>query len=240
VGAGTYYLDAYYEGDSNNNPASIPCGGATLVVAVGLPTVTISAPSSLIAGQTLSSTATLSGGYDPTGDAQSLEIDGTTSPDCLGTTEFLVSSDTAISGDSTYEMASIALDAGTYYIYGSYSGNANNGAASSACQKLVVNQASPDLFLESSENPSGLGQKVEFSAFFFGGYDPTGKITCYDGPNVIGTGKIFFDGLFYEADFSTKDLQLGTHSIAASYSGDANNTSASSAPLSQVVQLSNP
>jgi hypothetical protein len=68
------------------------------------------------------------------------------------------------------------------------------------------------------------------------GDSPSGTVTFYDGPNVIGTGKVT-NG---EATFKTKDLQLGTHPITASYPGDSNNLSSTSAVFNQVVQLIEP
>ncbi len=94
--------------------------------------------------------------------------------------------------------------------------------------------------LSSSLNPSGSGQAVTFTVVVTGN-DPTGTVTIKDGSTTLATGTlsniqhaIFTDGLSFS--FTTSTLGIGTHSLTASYGGDANNTGSSSAVLSQVVK----
>ncbi|HLZ43836.1 MAG TPA: FG-GAP-like repeat-containing protein [Candidatus Sulfotelmatobacter sp.] len=92
--------------------------------------------------------------------------------------------------------------------------------------------------LVSSLNPSNLGQAVTFTATvtpqpgFYKG-TPTGTITFSDGDASLGNSSLNSSGV---AIFSTSNLSLGTHSITATYNGDANFGSSTSSALSQVVQ----
>jgi hypothetical protein len=60
---------------------------------------------------------------------------------------------------------------------------------------------------------------------------PTGTVTFLDGATTLGNGTLS-NGT---ATFTTSTLSAGDHTITASYGGDANFTSATSAPLTQTV-----
>jgi hypothetical protein len=84
--------------------------------------------------------------------------------------------------------------------------------------------------LASSLNPSTFGANVTFQATVTGN-NPTGTVTFLDGTTTIGTGGVV-GGV---ATFATSALSVGSHSITASYSGDAGNAPSTSSALSQVV-----
>jgi hypothetical protein len=87
--------------------------------------------------------------------------------------------------------------------------------------------------LTSSLNPSNFGQSVTFTATVTG-VSPTGTVTFKDGVTVLGTGTLNGSG---QATFTTSSLSVGSHSITAVYSGDVNNAAATSAVLTQVVNI---
>ncbi len=92
--------------------------------------------------------------------------------------------------------------------------------------------------LTSSVNPSVYGQSVTFTATCSGqwsavsGQWPTGTVTFSDGGTSLGTGTLNGSGT---ATVTTTSLLVGSHTITAVYNGDANFSSSTSAPLSQVV-----
>jgi hypothetical protein len=100
----------------------------------------------------------------------------------------------------------------------------------------VVNKTNSTLStVTSSANPSVVGQSVTFSTTVggIGGGVATGTVTFFDGGVQIGTGTLNASST---ATFTTSALALGTHSITASYPGDANvNASATTAALTQTV-----
>jgi hypothetical protein len=98
-----------------------------------------------------------------------------------------------------------------------------------------VNLNSTTTALASSVNPSAFGQSVTFTATVSvvapGVGTPTGTVTFKDGATTIGTGTLSA-GI---ATFTTSTLAAGTHSITAVYGGDTNDSTSTSAALSQVV-----
>ncbi len=94
----------------------------------------------------------------------------------------------------------------------------------------VVNQASGTISLASSLNPSGYTQAVTFTATV--PTDATGTVTFFDGATAINTPVTVASGT---AATTISTLSVGTHSIKATYSGDSNYTTVTSAALSQVV-----
>lgn len=85
--------------------------------------------------------------------------------------------------------------------------------------------------LESSANPSLRGQRVTFTATVTGN-SPTGSVRFLKGTKSLGSVPLI-GGV---ARLSTSRLKIGSHSITAVYSGDANNASVTSAPLVQVIR----
>jgi hypothetical protein len=77
-----------------------------------------------------------------------------------------------------------------------------------------------------SPNPSLRGQRVTFTATVTGN-SPTGSVRFLKGAKNQGSVPLI-GGV---ARLSTSRLKIGSHSITAVYSGDANNASFTSAPL---------
>ena len=90
------------------------------------------------------------------------------------------------------------------------------------------------LTLISSTNPSVVGRNVTFTASIGGGNAPGGNVSFNDGSTVLCANVVLVSG---SAACATTALSVGTHSITAIYSGDANNAGTTSAPLPQVVNL---
>jgi len=61
--------------------------------------------------------------------------------------------------------------------------------------------------------------------------NPTGTVTFYDGTTAIGTGTVSNDA----ASLQASSLAVGSHTITATYGGDSNNVTSSSAAITQVV-----
>jgi hypothetical protein len=91
--------------------------------------------------------------------------------------------------------------------------------------------------LVSSQNPAAIGQPVTFTATVSGGASPTGSVQFKDGASNLGppiplTGPT--------AALTTAALSAGTHTITATYLGDAANGSSTSPDLSQVIDANLP
>ncbi|GGO17038.1 hypothetical protein GCM10010116_34420 [Microbispora rosea subsp. aerata] len=134
-GVGTYRWVATYSGDDANNPVTSACGDEEVEVVKATPSITTTPSGSVPAGGAVSDTATVSGGYHPTGTVKfQLYAPGDT--DCktpIATrTDDLSDSGTAASGDVTIGAA------GTYRWTATYSGDANNNSVTSPCSDEEV------------------------------------------------------------------------------------------------------
>jgi hypothetical protein len=100
----------------------------------------------------------------------------------------------------------------------------------------LLNKAGTIADLQSSVNPSKLGQPVTFAAAIRasgnGGGIPTGTVTFVDGTNELGSQPLSGNGV---AILSTDTLSAGDHGITVVYSGDTTFNAATSVVLTQVV-----
>lgn len=116
--------------------------------------------------------------------------------------------------------------------------NPDGQSATSASGILTVtvaqNRASTTTTLASSPNPSTFGQSANFTATVSSGSGtPTGAVAFLDGATNIGSGALNGSG---QATLSTAMLAVGSHSITASYGGDANFNTSTSSALTQFVK----
>jgi hypothetical protein len=179
------------------------------------------------------SSITLASSVNPSATGQSVTFTAMVTPSAAtGTVQFLdrgTAIGTATLASGTAVLATSSLAAGAHSITASYGGDANDAPASSAAVAQTVKSVA-SVSLTSSVNPSLIGQVVTFTA----GVTPsaaTGTVQFLDGTTVIGTVAVTSGA----AAFSTSQLTQGTHSITASYSGDANDTAATSTALAQTV-----
>jgi hypothetical protein len=216
LSVGAHSITATYNGDRDNAPST--SAPLTQVVVGQTPTTTTltSSPNPSTLGQAVTFTATVTG-TSPTGTV--------TFKDGANTATVTLNS----SGQAT--LTTSALSLGRHSITATYNGDANNKPSTSAPLIQVVNPVASSTTLQSSVNPSTPGQAVTFTATVTGS-SPTGTVTFKDGATTLGTGAV---NSFGQATFTTSALSLGTHSITASYGGDANNAASTSAPLSQIV-----
>ncbi len=137
-----------------------------------------------------------------------------------------------------------ALSAGTHTIIASYGGDAGN-MVSSGMVSQVINAggggggaATTMTTLVSSANPAASGASVMFTATVTGAA-PTGSVNFTDGAGSIANCAVVNlaagSGNSRTATCTTTTLAVGTHSIAAKYSGDANNKTSTSATISETI-----
>jgi hypothetical protein len=65
--AGTYWWTASYGGDNANNPAASGCGAESVAISKASPAIATSPSGGATVGATVTDTATLAGGANPTG-----------------------------------------------------------------------------------------------------------------------------------------------------------------------------
>lgn len=94
----------------------------------------------------------------------------------------------------------------------------------------AINPASTTTALVTSAATINAGQSVTLTATITGS-SPTGSVTFYDGASVLGNATVSAS----KGVLTTSALTAGTHSITASYGGNATNASSSSSVVSVKV-----
>lgn len=241
--AGNYWWYAGYGGDSNNNPANSGCGAGMTetVVAQATPTLNVSAPAAGTAGTAISKTTV------------SADLESTSGANASGTVTFAVYGPApiapstcqtttggswtqvgtaSVSGNGTVHPSSdyTPSQAGTYWWYALYGGDANNTSIASTCGSLmastVVGKASPTV----STTPSAgvvVGNGVSDQATMNGGAGPTGSVTftLYSdsgcSTSVFTSTQPLSGGTATSTSYTT--TAASTYYWKASYAGDSNN-----------------
>jgi uncharacterized repeat protein (TIGR01451 family) len=229
--SGNYYWQADYSGDANNNAASSNCSLEVVAVALNPTTITTNASESVAVGGDIHDTATLAGGFNPTGTI-TFRLFG---PDDATCTSQIAISTADVNGNGDYSSASFTTSAaGTYRWIANYSGDANNAASSGACNDanefVVVTKLNPTVVTVASASVDA-GGKIHDTATLAGGFQPTGSMTfnLYGPDDANCSGAVAFtstvlvdgNGQYVSGDFTT--VHSGTYRWIANYGGDANN-----------------
>ena len=227
LAVGLHSVVATYNGDTMHfTSTSAPALVQTVLEGTSTSLTSTANPSAVGQNVTFTATVTISGGGGVTPDGTVSFMDGTT---LLGTQ--------AISAGGVAMFATSTLAAGVHQITAVYNGDAAKqiqGSTSAVLNQDV--QAPTTAVLTSSLNPSFFGNSVTFTATVppSGTTAPTGTVSFLDGATQIGTGTL--SGNPGVATFTTSTLNMGTHSMTASYPGDSYNGPSVSLPLSQVVK----
>jgi len=144
---------------------------------------------------------------------------------------------TLVGGTAALTVATLA--SGTHSITASYGGDSNNGPSSSSPVTATVGPAQAPIVtrtvLTSSLTTSTFGQAVTLTAAVTPS-TATGTMTFLDGSTTIGTATLGGG----TATFKTSALAVGSHSLSASYGGDANDAPSTSATIAQTVSSGTP
>lgn len=142
-----------------------------------------------------------------------------------------------LDGAGTATLSTLTLAVGSHSITATYGGDATHGNAVSSPISHTVTKAASKIVLITSNTPAPVGFNVTFTATVSAvtpilGFAPTGSITFSEGATTLGSGSLNASGI---ATFSTSTLSAGSHTITATFAGDAQFDTVTSAPLTQVV-----
>jgi len=225
-------------GDFNlDGKPDLAVGGVTILLNISsattrTPTTTTlsSSPNPSIVDQTVNFVATVvaQNGGSPSGTVTFKDGANT-----IGTAS-VVTCNCASRGTATLPLST--LGAGTHTITAVYGGDVTfTGSTSSAITQTVLPKTATTTTLNSSLNPSYVGQSVTFTAAVSPS-GASGTVTFYDGTTILGTGSLNSSG---QVTFSTSTFAAGPHSITASYNGNTNFAASSSTALTQTVNKAN-
>ena len=149
----------------------------------------------------------------------------------------------ALSGKRNTKTAACStstLAAGTHSVVARYDGDPANDPSSSTPLAQVIGApvgTASKTTLSTALNPAPAGAIVAFTATVTGAA-PTGSVNFAEGnTSLTGCAAVALTGSgnTKTAACSTNTLTAGTHSISASYGGDANNTKSASAAVTQTI-----
>lgn len=138
-----------------------------------------------------------------------------------------------VSGPGSLSGSTLTITgAGTVVIAADQPGNASYSAAAQVTQSIVVNKASASANLQSSAAAIFVQNSITLTATVTSSAGtPAGTVTFADGGNTLGTGTLA-NGT---AVLTTSSLAAGSHAITASYGGDTNHGTVTTAQLTETV-----
>jgi large repetitive protein len=200
---GSHTITTSYNGDNNFLGSNGSLTGNPQVVNKATPTITFISsqnPSSFNQSVTFTAAVTAPNGGTPTG---SVTFTDTTLGQTLGTGSLA-------NGQASVTTTTLAV--GMHNIQASYSGDGGFNTVSNTLTQSVT--ASTLTTVQSSQQPSTLGQSVTFTATVSSpGGTPTGTVT-FSVDGGAGTAAPLSGG---KATFTTSTLALGMHTITATY-----------------------
>jgi hypothetical protein len=233
--AGAFRWTATYEGDANNEAASLPCGSANQASTVDKSSPGLSgvATSPVVAGSPIADTVTLSSGFDASGQ---LVFRAYGPGDSTCSTAPAYEATVPVDGNGPYSPAGFSPGAGLYRWTVSYAGDANNEAAGLPCnsanQASTVNKASPAL-VGVATSAVVVGSPITDGVTLSSGFDAGGQLVfrAYGSGNLTCSGAALYEatvpvdgnGPYSPAGFSPG---AGLYRWTASYTGDGNNEAA--------------
>lgn len=239
---GTYNWVADYSGDSDNMPAHSGCGAESVVMGKASPTIVTSASAGGPVGTQIHDTAQVSGGVNPTGTVSFFlypPSDQTcTNNENEGFVQKVVAPLGANGSASSAGTPFISTTVGVYRWVATYSGDANNTSATTACIDEQVTIGKDPTTVATVASAGGVaGTVIHDSAKVTGTFLPTGTVTfdlfgptdttCTGTPVFNSTVALDATGSAVSGTFSLT-ATAGTYNWVASYSGDANSAASQS------------
>jgi hypothetical protein len=218
LAVGTHNIQANYAGDTNFAAGS---GSTTQLVNKSSTTTAVTAsPTTPVFGQSVVLTATVAATAPGTGTPTGTVTFTDENNNVLGTANLSATGVGAITVSS--------LTVGGHTISANYGGDANY-QTSGGTAPVTVSKASTTTQTTSNVNPSVFGQTVNFTALVAavspGAGIPAGTVTFVDTTTGITLGTANVDGTGH-AVLGVSSLTVGTHTVTATYNGNANfNTS---------------
>jgi hypothetical protein len=241
---GTYQWNATYTGDPNNKTASdVNDADERVTVSAAKPTLSTTPSPNVVtlgtAAVTLTDTATLAGGFRPTGTITfTLLAPGGSTVD---TETVTVTGNGSYTTPTGFTLPITGTVTGTYQWNATYNGDPNNNTASDVNdvnERVTVRAANPTLTTTPNPTTVTLGTTaviLKDTADLENGYHPTGTITftlvAPGGATVdTETATVAGNGTYTTPTgftLPTTGTITGTYQWNATYSGDTNNNTAS-------------
>jgi Bacterial Ig-like domain (group 3) len=239
---GTYQWVAQYSGDANNKSATSECGTEAVTIGKDSPTIATVASDGGPVGSQIHDTSQVSGGDNPTGTV-SFFLYAPNNATCSNADDapgFVQKVTVPLGADGSASGAGTPFTTtavGTYHWIATYSGDANNGGATSGCSDEAVVVTKDGTTISTTPSAGGAtGTKISDVAKVAGGLSATGTVTfnlyapsdpkCSGTPIYTGAAALDANGTASSGMF-TATANAGTYNWIATYGGDANNAGVS-------------
>jgi hypothetical protein len=190
------------------------------------PVLTLSAPGGAFTGAPVPAAVTIASAIPG--------IDDTPAPSLENVTPTLTYFEGAgTSGTSLGSTPPINL--GVYTVVAHFPGSTDFAAVDSAPMTFMINRGAAHVALNTSVGSAVFGQAITIVAMVTAAVTPSGTVTFSDSGTPLATVPLDGSG---RATFTTADLAIGSHSITATYSGDADFVETVSGPASESVARS--
>jgi hypothetical protein len=230
---------ATYNGNSNNSSVTSGASLEPVSITPATPAInTTQQPATATVGTLIADTATVTGGYFPTG---TVTFELYSNAMASGTPLYTDSNVPLVSGVAT-STGYTATATGTDYWVAAYNGNTNNKAVSSPAtsEPVTITQVTPTINTSQQPASAAVGSSIADKATVSGGYSPTGTVTFDLYNNSAGTGTPLFantetisGGTATSTGYTA--AVAGTDYWVATYNGDTNNKAVSSPATSEPV-----
>ena len=213
LAGGTTTVTANYGGDTTYATSQSPTAGIFVTPETLVLTATPSTGNIVGGTYTVSVTATGSGVSRPTGNA-SVTLSGTT-------TSY---SGAWVAGSATTSTATVTVPAsivGTSSLLIGCPGDANFNCNNPYTTTVTVGKATPSLVLNYTPSPAVSGAAIAFTGTLAAvgtAATPTGNVRFFDNGTLINAGALASG----KAQATGTDITAATHTITATYDGDAN------------------
>jgi hypothetical protein len=227
---GAFRWTVSYSGDSNHAPAATACGAATSSIAKARPTITSGVQGRGLVGKAFRVTATITGGYAPTGSVTFQIYDQ--SKTVAGCAILLAVNTVPVAGNGTVSSAPfVPRRPARYSFIASYSGDAANQAATEPCAPSA--HAAQVLKRRPVVKPRAhlTGRRISVRAQLSGAASPSGMVTfrlyrpgdtrCRRDPVFAGGVSVKANGGYLLGQYVAS--RRGVYRLSVSYSGDQRN-----------------
>jgi hypothetical protein len=228
---GSFSWNATYNGDTNNNPATLS-SCEVLTVTPTIPTLVTTISSPITVGSSASDSATLTGGFNAGG---TVTYEYWNATGCTGSIHTSPTPVTVTNGVIPNSLSVKFTAAGLYSWNATYNGDPNNNPAKSACEPLTVNKATPTITTTLFPPIIVVNNLASDSATLSGGFNPAGTVffsiyyqtgTCNVVPQT--TNPLPITGGVPTSSGVLNFTSVGLVSWTATYQGDSNNNVATS------------
>jgi hypothetical protein len=228
---GTFRWAVSYSGDANHAPAETKCGAAMSSIGQARPTIASGVEGRGVVGRSFRVTATIGGGYAPTGTITFRIYDQ--SKTVAGCVVLLATNTVPVAGNGTVRSAPFVPRRPARYAFtAGYSGDAANQAATEPCAPSA--RAAQVVKRRPKVKPRARligGRRISIRARLSGAASPSGMVSfrlyrpgdtrCRRGSVFSGGVSVRSNGAYLLAQYAA--TRPGVYRLSVSYSGDLRN-----------------